>query len=358
MKFGLFVQPLHPPGTDIRAAIEWDLQVIRWADEYGFSEAWVGEHYTIGWEPVPSPDILIAQALRETKQIKLAPGVHLLPYHHPAELAHRIAFLDHLAQGRYILGVGAGAFVSDADLFGTNGQNGAMMLESLEIMHRIWEADGPFEYRGKFWSVKYPSYDPLTGGPFLKPFQKPRPPIAMAGLSPNSGTLHQAGKLGFLPLSLNLSPKYIAGHWDAYVKGAAEGGHNVSRKDWRIGREFFVADTDEEAYRHATGPHLGRAGREFLLASMKKFGMMKHLAPDSSVAESDITVEYLAKNVWLVGSPETVAAKLRAHYKEAGGFGTQLGIMADHSADPEPFRRSLELMAKEVLPRVKDLTGE
>jgi alkanesulfonate monooxygenase SsuD/methylene tetrahydromethanopterin reductase-like flavin-dependent oxidoreductase (luciferase family) len=86
--------------------------------------------------------------------------------------------------------------------------------------------------------------------------------------------------------------------------------------------------------------------------------MARYLTPDPNLPESDLTPEYLAKNVWLVGSPETVAEKLSEHHEESGGFGVSIGVCYDHSEDPEPFRRSLELMGKEVLPKVKHLTGE
>jgi alkanesulfonate monooxygenase SsuD/methylene tetrahydromethanopterin reductase-like flavin-dependent oxidoreductase (luciferase family) len=79
------------------------------------------------------------------------------------------------------------------------------------------------------------------------------------------------------------------------------------------------------------------------------------LAPDPSVSEDKITTEYLARNVWLVGSPETVARKLREHYNQAGGWGTLIGFAFDCSEDPEPWRRSMELMATDVMDRVRDL---
>ncbi len=107
MEYGLFMMPSHPPERSIYDAHQWDLDCLVLADELGYSEAWIGEHFTSPWEPIPSPDIMIAQALMRTKRIKLAPGAHLLPFHHPAELAHRVAYLDHLAQGRFMFGVGA-----------------------------------------------------------------------------------------------------------------------------------------------------------------------------------------------------------------------------------------------------------
>ena len=50
----------------------------------------MGQHFTAKREPLPCPDILIAQALVKTKRIRLGAGAYLLPYHLPAELAHRI----------------------------------------------------------------------------------------------------------------------------------------------------------------------------------------------------------------------------------------------------------------------------
>ena len=86
------MMPTHPPERSLYDATNWDLTVIRWAEELGYQEVWIGEHFTSPWEPIPSPDLIIAQALRETKSIVLAPGAHLLPYHHPVELAHRVAY--------------------------------------------------------------------------------------------------------------------------------------------------------------------------------------------------------------------------------------------------------------------------
>src|SRR5438477_11990 len=104
MDYGLFTMPSHPPERALYDGHQWDLQQLRWADELGFSEAWIGEHHTAPWEPHPSPDLLVAQALLQTERMRIGPGGFLMPYHHPAELANRVAMLDHLAQGRLNFG--------------------------------------------------------------------------------------------------------------------------------------------------------------------------------------------------------------------------------------------------------------
>src|SRR3954452_14824899 len=104
MEIGYFTMPSHPPECGLKEGQEWDLQVLRWLDELGYQEAWIGEHHTAPWEPHPAPDLILAQAFLQTKNIRLGPGGFLLPYHHPAELANRVAMLDHLSGGRLNFG--------------------------------------------------------------------------------------------------------------------------------------------------------------------------------------------------------------------------------------------------------------
>ena len=201
MKAGLFLMPSHPPERAPIEALRWDLDVISQADKLGFSEAWVGEHFTAPWEPVPAPDLLIAQALTRTENIKLGTGAHLLPFHHPVELAHRVAYLDHMAQGRFMFGIGSGGLPTDHEMFNVNmeaGQHREMTRESLDIILNIWEhPDGPFHYEGKYWNFNIP--DPKNTEfanlrTFMTPFQKPHPPIGVAAASPGSETLKIAGE--------------------------------------------------------------------------------------------------------------------------------------------------------------------
>ena len=83
MKLGMFMMPSHPPERSPFDADKWDLECIRLAEDLDFTEVWIGEHFTAPWEPVPSPDMLIARALMQTSRIRLGTGAHLLPFHHP-----------------------------------------------------------------------------------------------------------------------------------------------------------------------------------------------------------------------------------------------------------------------------------
>ncbi len=357
MELGLFAMPAHPPERDLKQGFDWDLEVIRWLDELGYKEAWVGEHHTVPWEPNPAPDLLIARAFAETTRLRLGPGGFLLPFHHPAELASRLSMLDHLSEGRLNFGVAASSIPTDWSLFGVDPKAiRPMTREALEIILKLWEGDEPFNFEGEFWKVSRP--EPRLGifAPHLKPIQAPHPPIGVAGLSPSSDTLKWAGERGFMPMSLNLNANYLSGHWTAVEAGAASVGRTAHRSDWRMVREVLVADTDEEAWRLAVDGAMGRMTREYSLKVVQAFGALPFLKHDPEVADSDVTIEYLARTSWLIGSPETVARKIEALHEQVGGFGVLLALGFDYLDSPQAWRHSLELLAREVMPRLKRLS--
>ena len=76
-----------------------------------------------------------------------------------------------------------------------------------------------------------------------------------------------AGERGFLPMSLNLNPGYVTQHWDAVEAGAAAPAARRTARDWRLVREVFVADTDEEAWRLSVDAMMGRMMRRVLPAA-------------------------------------------------------------------------------------------
>lgn len=358
MEYGLFTMPSHPPERPLYDGHQWDLEVIKWADQLGFSEAWIGEHHTAPWEPHPSPDLIVAQALMETDNIRLGPGGFLLPYHHPAELANRISILDHMSQGRLNFGVAASGLPSDWAMFnvdGMSGENRDMTREALEIILRLWTEDEPFDHKGKYWHVTKTDtmFDSLK--PHLKPFQDPHPPIGVAGLSKGSDTLKIAGERGYIPMSLNLNPAYVGSHWDAVEEGAARTGRTADRSDWRLVREIFVAETDEEAWKLSVENMMGRMMGEYFLPLLGSFGFTEFLKHDPDVPDSDVTPAYCAKHNWLVGSPDTVAEKLEQVYEEVGGFGSILLFGFDYQDEPQAWRNSMQLLAEEVMPKLAHL---
>src|SRR4029077_20476564 len=118
---------------------------------------------------------------------------------------------------------------------------------------------------GKYWKVTKTDLMLRTLRPHIRPLQKPYPPIGVSRVSKGSETLKLAGEHGFLPMSLNLNPAYVASHWESVEEGARRSGRTPSRADWRLVREIFVADTDEEAWRLPVAAQIGRMMRKYCL---------------------------------------------------------------------------------------------
>ncbi|WP_052229733.1 LLM class flavin-dependent oxidoreductase [Streptomyces sp. CT34] len=254
--------------------------------------------------------LLIAQALPQTSRIRLGPLGHLLPYHHPVELAHRAAHLDHLSGGRYQFGAAISALPTDRRLFAIDGEPGLnreMTFEALDIIDRLWTR-GPQPHTGRFWTHGVPD-SPLPGlGYHLRPYQQPHPPIALAGLTAGSANHRLAGARGYLPVSLCVTPDHtqLAQHFTTVAEGAAGSGRTADRATWRIIRDVLIAPTDDEARHLARNSPMARCWQEFLLPLYLHLGLGPLLGalPDGrTVPEDRIDIDHLIDHLWLVGSP-------------------------------------------------------
>ena len=259
------------------------------------------------------------------------------------------------------LGIGSSGLPSDCAVFNVDMQEGVhreMTRESLDIMLKIWQADGPFEYRGKFWNFNGIETMFGTCNLYLKPFQKPHPPIAVAAGSLRSETVAIAGEQGYIPMCLAFNNEYVNSQWEAIEEGALKSGRTASRKEWRLVRDVYVADTDEQAQYEVLNGATGRAWREYLVPLFHELGFVPGMKHHPDVPDEDVTAEYMAEHYWLTGSPETVAGKLRKLFNEVGGFGGLLMLVYDYGGDNGGWEKSTRLLAQEVMPRVADLIVE
>lgn len=354
MKVGMFQTPFLRPERSGKQVFDWAIRQAVHADKIGFSEYWIGEHATLNWEGIPSPELVIAAAAAQTSQIKLGPLAHLLPYHHPATLAVQSAWLSQILEGRYMMGVANGAYPTDAALRGVTdmGITHDMMFESIEIMRKVWKAE-PFTQQGKFWNAGFPVEDPK------KPFRDVRPwggemTMAMTGLSSPSPSIAFAGQNGFIPASVYAGNPFLKSHFATYAEEMAKAGRPSDRSVHRVVRDVIVAETDAEARELAVNGGIGRAWKEYIKPTYQRFGVLKGLLHDPDFDPDLVDADYLAENVWIVGSVETVRQKLQHWFDELdGGFGTLLIYSHDYIDNPEPWEHSMELLVKEVAPKIQ-----
>lgn len=353
MKIGMFQTPFLRPERSAKQVFEWAIRQGVHADKIGFSEYWVGEHATLNWESIPSPELVIAALAAQTSQINLGPLAHLLPYHHPATLAMQTAWLSQILEGRYMLGVANGAYPTDAALRGIDDMSGnhAMMLESIEIMHKMWKGE-PFHFEGEFWKAGMP--EPDHGHPFrdMKPWGG-NIRMAMTGLSSPSSSIGFAGRNGFLPASVYAGNAFLRSHFETYAEEMAKSGRKAERTAHRVVRDVIVAETDAEARKLAIEGGIALAWDVYIKPTYQRFGVLKGLLHDPDYDQDKVDGEYLAEHVWIVGSPETVRQKIEAWCSDLGGpFGTLLIYSHDYIDNPEPWEHSMDLLVNQVAPKL------
>ena len=359
MEIGYFTMPLHPPGSNLAQTLDDDLDQIVTLDQLGYKEAWIGEHFTAEWENIPAPDLFIAKALAMTKSIVLGTGVMCMPNHNPFTIAHRIAQLDHMARGRFHWGVGSGGFPGDFAVFGfdpKSGEQRGMTKDAIDLILQLWDDPKPGLYEHKYWRFTVPEPEDDIGLRFhLKPYQKPHPPICVAGVSPRSDTLVLAGERGWIPMSINfVPPATLKTHWEAVEDGARKTGRTPDRSTWRIARNIFVADTTDEARHEAIHGNMTRDFQQYFLRLLQRDNLLDLMKTDPDMPDSEVTPEYLLDNIWVVGSPDDVADKLRRLYHDVGEFGVLLAM--GHEWQPrDKWVRSMTLLKQEVLPKLAGL---
>lgn len=359
MKYSTFMMPLHPPSRSVTETYQEDRQAIILADRLGFSEAFVGEHVTDSAEPVTSSLIFLASLIDATQQIQLGTGTINLPNNHPAMVAAQVAMMDHLAQGRFIFGISPGGLMSDAEMFGNlKADRNAMFVESIDTILRIWASEPPYDIQGKYWNVTVRETMAVEYGQgvIIKPYQQPHPPIVGTAVAPYSQGVAEMAKRGWTPLSANfLLPEWVKTHWAKYVEGRQAVGARADPADWRVTKSIFVADDEATARRYALeegGPYHFYF-RQLVRKLVTAGGRGNLFKSDPGMPDSAITPDYVTRRLVIAGTVDSVVEQILAFREQVGDFGTLVYACHDWM-DPALAKRSMELFATEVMPRVND----
>ena len=362
MNLGFFTMPIHPLGRDWRQTLREDQEAFRLADELGYTEGYVGEHLTDLAENITSCVVFLASIADSVKRMRLGTGTVNLPNCHPAHVAGQLAMLDHLLDGRLIMGVSPGGLLSDAEIFGNlKADRNAMFLEGIDAVLKLWSGEPPYNIDGKFWKVTTQETLMLEIGQGVigKPLQRPHPPIVVTAVAPFSKGVTAAAARGWDPISANfLMPKWVATHKDSYQEGCISGGRPVDFDNWKVAKSIFVADDEATARAYARGPKSPYAHYfKSLLSKLIKNGRSNLFKEDQAMRDSDLTLDRVMDRLVIFGTPDSVVEKLLAFREEVGPFGTLL--YAGHDwVDAELGKRSMRLMAEQVMPRLNAAIGQ
>lgn len=355
MQLGLFFMPVHDHAKPWAQALAEDREAVILADRLGFSEAWMGEHFSTSAERVPAPLMFFASLIDATEHIRFGTGVVNLGHRHPVVVAAEAAQFDQLSGGRLILGVGPGGLNSDAELFGRPDplERQRLAAESIDMIQQLWSAQPPFDLQGEFWSASlareiWPSHGV---GELPRPLQDPHPPMAMAMVSPGGATAEMIASRSFIPISANFVPvDFLVGQWASYSQTRRDLGLDVDRSIWRVCRNILITESQAEADEVVADP-------DGVFAHYFRYlrGVGKVTSFDQNLDNHELNgvlgVDRALDSCVIAGTVDHVTERLVAMADTLGRFGTL--IMVGHDWDDSGrWPRSMHYLAEQVGPKV------
>lgn len=305
-----------------------DLSV--YAEKLGFHSVWGNDHITTQnyvseeFNQPPryyAPLLTLAAIAERTTTLKLATALLVLPFRNPLVMAKEIATLDHLSNGRLLLGVGLGAYREEFEAeFGAQAEGmvrGEMLNESMEIMHKLFTEDR-VTYQGKYFDIQnaqcwpHPVQEPFAfyfGGNTTKGYNR----VAKWGT-------------GWLPALL--TPTEVKDGVTALTAELEAVGRSIKEIDVAPQISVSIAKTHEEA-----------------VARYEKSQIYRHSCSlgKSTMKGKDAT-NYLERN--LIGSVDEVKAQVE-RYIEAGVNTFSALIFADNTL--EETRDHMQFFSEEII---------
>ena len=334
MKIGFFITNQYLPGESMPRKIEESAEQVRAARDAGFDLICTGQHYLAAPYQMSASFPLLARMAAEAGDMEVAATVVLVPLHNPVELAESVATMDAICNGRFIFGVGLGYRDEEYTAFGLErGERVSRLREALEVMKLLWTQE-EVEFEGKYYRV--PRVSPAT-----RPVQQPHPPIWVA--ANNDVAIRRAARWGY-PWLVNphATMDMVASQWKGY-KAALEQAGQPTPEALPMMRELYVAQDRETAYMESE-PYLASK-----YAAYAAWGQDKALPGEESFS---VPYQDLARDRFLLGSPEDVVGEIR-RYEQELGVNYLIFRMQWPGMSQEQTLRQIELLGREVIPQVK-----
>ena len=291
------------------------VSLVSLVDRCDFDSLWAGDHISF---PVPifDPMLQLAQAAVVSRRLILGTSVLLLPLRHPTPVAKQVISLDHLTEGRLILGVGVGGeFPREYAACGVPlNERGARLAEGVQVLRKFFTGDA-VSHRGRF----YGPFDDVPMRP--PPRQAGGPPIWFAGRK--DPALRRIGRLGDGYLAYVITPDMYRAALDTIGAAARQAGRTPLT--FGTGHLLFTRldSTYETALDRATETLSVRYAMDFRKAAAR----------------------YCA-----LGTPEMVAERIR-EFHAAGVRHVALDLLGPY----EERQQQIEWFATGVLPLLRDL---
>jgi probable LLM family oxidoreductase len=302
------------------------------AEQAGIDCFGVGEHHRPDFA-VSAPEVVLAAIAGKTSRIWLGSAVTVLSTDDPVRVFQRFSTLNAISNGRAEVILGRGSFTESYPLFGYDMSQYELLFEEKLAVFAALLKGGPVTWKGQTRSALTSQivYPPIESGTL-------RTWVGVGG-SPES--VVRAARYG-LPLTLAIiggSPTRFRPYVDLYKQSLERFGHPM--QPIAVHSPGHVAATDDEA-KNDVWPHYE--------AMMNRIGRERGWPPTS---RAQFEHEAGPNGALCVGSPATVAKKIMntVNALELSRFDLKY---SSGTLSHEKMMRSIELIGKEVAPRVRE----
>ena len=347
MKFAHFSHVWRKPGMSPSERYAQLWRELELADSLDYDYGFAVEHHFDPHESLSSsPPLYVAGAAARTRRIRLGPMGWLVALYDPLRVVEEIIALDNLTEGRLEVGLVSGVqpqhfapYKADFERRRELGIEGYQVLKAACASPESFSFEGPFhEYRDVTLQ--------------MGPYQRPHPPVWFETRHPP--TLAYIASEGINTGYVHYVPRdEMAVYYREYLDHWRAAGHPRSPNInyWIL---VYVDETDDKAWEVA-GPswvytYSEIAHVERLIESRMRRGELRGAELLSHFKDPPYMREH---GIGLIGSPATVAEKLRA-YAEEGLFNTLFGEFNFGFLTEDQVMRSIRLFGEEVIPRLRD----
>ena len=357
MEFGIFIQNYLPefarkgvPDAEHKIIMD-ELKIAIAADKAGFKYLWASEHHFLDeYSHLSANDVVLSYLAAATKRIHLGSGIFnpLPPVNHPAKVAERVAYLDHVSNRRFEFGTGRGA--GSHEILGflpgitEMNETKAIWAEVIGEFPKMWLQDEYEGFNGKYWSLPPRKVLP-------KPYGPGHPAMWYAAGNPSS--YEQAARMGLGVLGFGIGSvtdlDAVVGSYKQAIVNAEPVGAFVN-DNIMIASAGFVAEDDNVAKESLLGARLNYMRSQVFryhdtFPHPPQIPHWPELIPDLTMADIDAMASRVGS---LIGTPDRVLEQCKRW--EASGA-DQL-VLSVGAARLEDTLETIRLMGEYVIPKI------
>jgi alkanesulfonate monooxygenase SsuD/methylene tetrahydromethanopterin reductase-like flavin-dependent oxidoreductase (luciferase family) len=345
------------PNERVVEAMGMAEDVAREMDALGYDTLWMAEHHfqREGYECIPNLILLGTHLAARTQRVKFGCAFNVTPAWHPIRLAEDYAMADYLTGGRIVMGVGRGYQTREIESLGgpllDTDANAALFREQMEVMVKAFEQDS-FSHQGRFYTIPAPvpfrGYQPTDVTLVPRPVNRPVPIWQAIASGKSIPFMVQHGIKGMVTMNGDQITRQIFG---LFREEAAKAGRNLAPgEDLAWGGGLYLADSVDEAVERVRPYHDER------FKWFAPFGFVRYAdeqgrpwGTPGAPAGVPAIEEGLRQKAWLVGTADSITARLRELQDEYPGL-EDIVLHWPEGMGASEWKAQLRRFAAEVMP--------